>query len=151
MELRDYIKIIGRYWITILVITLGLAAVIAIWSEVQPIKYDASATVVVNKPDTVPQRTANYFLYDKYYSIQASSLYADTLTAWLSSASTAKEIYEKAGYPVPNVSIKSLGKIFKPRRLPPVTIDIDVIDTDQSKAQKLADAAVEILNEKTQQ
>lgn len=151
MELRDYLKILGRSWGLILTLTILVTAATIIWTKVTPVKYDSSVTMVVNKPNTVPQRTANYFQYDKYYSIQASSLFADTLTAWLSSPSTAKEIYEKAGLEVPDVSLKKLGKIFKPRRLPPVTIGITVTDKDKDRAEKLVKAAAAIMDEKTTQ
>ncbi len=150
MELKDYLKIIGRSWVTI----LGLAAAVAIltlaWSLLTPIKYESSAAVVVNKPNPVPQRGANYYQYDKFYSIQASSLQADTLTAWLSSAGTAKEIYEQAGLPVPEVNLKKLSKIFKPRRLPPATLNVTVADRDKARAEKLVTAAVDILEKRTE-
>lgn len=151
MELRDYLKIIGRSWPLIIGTTLVITLLVVAWSVLQPVKYESAATLVVNKPNTVPQRAANYFQYDKYYSIQASSLYADTLTAWLSSPSTSKEIYEKAGLPVPEVSLKKLGRIFKPRRLPPVTLGVTVIDTDRDKAERLVNAAVAIMEQKTEE
>lgn len=148
MELRDYIKMITRAWPLILGITLAITALVVIWSVAQPVKYEASSTVVVTKPNTVPQRGANYYQYDKYYSIQASSLFADTLAAWLSSPDTAKEIYEKAGLPVPDVSLKKLSRIFKPRRQPPVTLNVTVKDQDRSKAERLVNAAVQVMNDR---
>lgn len=151
MELRDYLKILGQSWLSIALITLIVAVLTAVWSVAQPIKYESAITMMVNKPNTVPQRSANYFQYDKYYSIQASSLFADTLTAWLSSPSTAKEIYEKAGLTVPNVNLKKLGRIFKPRRMPPVALSVTVTDQDLDKAEKLVNAAADVLEEKTEQ
>jgi capsular polysaccharide biosynthesis protein len=151
MELRDYFKIIGKYWLTIVGVTVVITGLTVAWSVMQPVKYESSITVAVNKPNTVPQRTAAYFQYDKYYSIQASSLYADTLSAWLSSAGTTKEIYEKAGYPVPDISIKKLGREFRPRRLPPVTLSISVVNTDRAKAEKLATAAGDVLEARTEE
>ncbi len=149
MELRDYIKILRNSWAMITSITVIVALLTAAWSVIQPVKYESSATIVVNKPNPVPQRNASFYQYDKYYSIQASSLYADTLAAWLSSPQTAKEIFERAGYPVPNVNLKKLGRIFKPHRLPPVTLNVSVIDQDQTKAEKLAAAAVSVLQDRT--
>lgn len=149
MELRDYLKIITKSWSTVLAFTLAFAILVAVWSVMQPIKYEAGVTIVVNKPSTVPQRSADYFQYDKYYSIQASSLFADTLTAWLSSAGTAKEIFETANLPVPDVSLRKLGRIFKPRRQPPVTLTITVKDVDRARAEKLVKAAVAVLEERT--
>jgi capsular polysaccharide biosynthesis protein len=149
MELRDYLQLIRKSWLMIAVMALIVSVGSALWAQLQPVKYEASATIVVTKPNTVPQRSANYFQYDKYYSIQASGLYADTLAAWLSSAGTAEEIFIKAGYPVPSTSIKKLGRIFKPRRQPPVTITLNLVDPDRDKAQKLVNAAVTIMKEKT--
>lgn len=149
MELRDYLKIIGKSWSFVLGITAITAILVGIWSVMQPVKYEASVTVAVSKPNTVPQRGANYYQYDKYYSIQASSLYADTLAAWLSSPSTAEEIFEEAGLPVPNVNLRKLGRIFKPRRLPPVSLNITASDRDKSKSEKLVNASVAILEART--
>lgn len=151
MELRDYLKIIGKYWLTIVGLTALVTIATIAWSVTQPVKYESSIVIAVNKPNTVPQRNASYFQYDKYYSIQASSLYADTLNAWLSSAGTAKEIYEKAGYAVPDVSIKKLGRIFKARRLPPVTLGVSVVDRDKEKAEKLVTAASQVLEARTEE
>ncbi len=151
MELRDYLLIIGRAWKLIVGTTLAIVIAILVWSVLQPLRYESGATIVVNKPNTVSQRTANYYQYDKYYSIQAASLYSDTLAAWLSSPSTAREIFEKAGLPVPDVSLTKLGRIFKPRQLPPVTLSISVTDEDKAKAEKLVNASVEVLKGKTDQ
>lgn len=149
MELKDYLSIIAKSWLSILFTTLAITLIVIVWSTMIPLKYESSATVVVNKPNTVPQRGASYYQYDKYYSIQASSLQADTLTAWLSSPSTAKEIYEKADLPVPDVNLKKLSRIFKPRRLPPATLNITVKDAQKERAEKLVAAAVAVLEDKT--
>jgi capsular polysaccharide biosynthesis protein len=151
MELKDYLKIIGKSWATIFGIAAIVTILVTIWTMIQPLRYDASNTIVVNKPDPVSQRDASYYQYDKYYAIQASSLYSDTLAAWLSSPDTAKEIYEKAGYPVPDVTIKKLAKIFKPRQQPPVTVSVTIRDQDKDKAERLVNAAVDVLKSKVDQ
>lgn len=149
MELKDYLKIVGRSWASIITITLVIGLATLVWSFMLPVKYESAVTVAVNKPNPVPQRAAQFYQYDKFYSIQASSLFADTLTAWLSSPGTTKEIFEKAALPVPEVSLRKLGKIFKPRRLPPVTLGITVIDRDKEKAERLVRAAVSVIDDKT--
>jgi capsular polysaccharide biosynthesis protein len=151
MELRDYLKILGNSWLTIALITLAAAGLAAAWSKAQPSKYESSVTMVVNKPNTIPQRSVEYFQYDKYYSIQASSLFADTLTAWLSSPSTAQEIYVKAGLPVPDVNLKKLSRIFKPSRMQPATISLTVREDEKVEAEKLINAAVAVMQDKTTQ
>lgn len=151
MELRDYLLIIKKSWGLIVWITLLITIATIIWSVTQPIKYEAGVTIVVNKSNPVPQRNANFFQYDKYYSIQASSLQADTLAAWLTGPGTAQEIFAKAGYVVPDESLKKLGRIFKPRQLPPVTLIITLTDKDKTKAEKLVQATVTLLDEKTKE
>ncbi len=151
MELKDYLRMISRSWQLIIGITILVTALVLVWSVLQPVKYESSTTVVVNKPNPVSQRSVSFFQYDKYYSIQASSLFADTLTAWLSSPSTAKEIFEKAGFPVPDVNLRKMSRIFKPRRLPPATLNVTVVDKDREKAEKLVSAAVAVIEEKTEE
>lgn len=148
MELKDYLKIITSSWSFILGVTVVTTLVFTIWSIMQPLRYDASNTIVVHKPDQVAQKTAAFYQYDKYYSIQASSLYADILASWLASPDTAKEIFEQADYPVPDVSLKKLTKIFKPRRQPPVTISVTIRDQDKEKAERLVNGAIEVLKNK---
>ncbi len=150
MELKDYMRIIAKSWSTIFGVAVVIALITIAWTLLQTPKWDASNTIVVNKANPVPQRGASYYQYDKYYSIQASSLYADTLGAWLSSPDTATEIYLTAGLPVPSVSLKKLAKIFKPRQQPPVTLNITVTDRDKTKAQTLVNAAVKVISSKVE-
>lgn len=148
MELKDYLRIIAKWWSTILGLTVIINLLIIAWTIFQPVKYESSVAIVINKPNLVPQSGASYFQYDKYYSIQASSLYADTLAAWLASPSTAEEIYIKAGLAVPDLSLKKLSRIFKPRQLPPVTLNVTVKDRDKAKAELLVNTAARVLEEK---
>lgn len=149
MELRDYLKLIGRSWVTIVIISVIGAGLAVAWAATRPTKYESSVTMVVNKPNTIPQRDVDYFQYDKYYSIQASSLFADTLSSLLSSPSTAQEIYTKAGLPVPDVNLTKLGRIFKPKRSQPATITLAVTEDDKTDAEKLINAAVAVMQDKT--
>jgi capsular polysaccharide biosynthesis protein len=151
MELKDYLRIIGRSWSLILGITAIVAILTILWSVLQPVKYESSQTLVVTKPNTVPQRAASYYQYDKYYSLQASSLYADTLASWLADPGTAKDIFEKAGYPVPAVNLRKLSRIFKPQQYPPVTLRVTAKDQDRNKAEKLVKTAAKVASDKTDQ
>lgn len=140
--IKDRLKLIVT---VLLIVWLGTAGYIVS----QPTKYEASVTIAVNKPNPVSAREVSYFQYDKYYSLQASSLYADTLAAWLASPGTAQEIFQTAELPVPNISLKKLAKIFKPRRLPQVTLVVNVSDQDPERATRLIKAVVTTMNRKT--
>lgn len=146
MELKDYFKIIKQSLAVIIALFVlgGLGGYL--WAKKQPIKYETSASAVVDKPSTAAAAGETY-RYDKYYALQASGLFADSLAAWLSSPSGVHEAYEKAGLPVPEISLKKLSQTFRVNREPTSSLVVSIVDTDQSRSEKLANAAMSALEE----
>ncbi len=150
MELGEYLRIIKNGSKVIIATALLLAVLAGIWAAMQPVKYQATSTVSVKKQNTVVQQSAPYYQYDEYYAIQASSYFSEALTAVMSSPGTIKEIYEKAGHPLSDVSIQALAKAIKVRRVPPVSLDMTVTDTDREKAESIVKTAVAVAAEKAE-
>lgn len=146
MELRDYLKIINQS--IAVIISLFIIGSLAgyLWAKKQPIKYETSASAVVDKPSTAAAAGDTY-RYDKYYALQASGLFADSLAAWLSSPSGVYEAYEKAGLPVPDISLKKLSQTFRVNREPTSSLVVSIVDTDQLRGEKLANAAISAMEE----
>src|SRR3990172_6313006 len=113
MELREYIKIIGRYkWVFGVIIVVATVGTF-LFTKMQPTTYLATSTVTVSKGSTIKQAQVPYYMYDNYYNQQASSLFSMVVTSWYGSPSVIKDVYLKAGYDVLNVSPKALTKAFK--------------------------------------
>lgn len=149
MELRDYVKIIGRHlgvFITVIVLTV-VATVIFV--KTQPTSYLASTTFTVNKASSLKQKDINYYLFDNYYNVQSAGLFSQIVGTWFESPSLVKEIYQKAGLPVPDVSQRKLAKTFRTDRQEPATINVTITGTDQAELGKLITAAADVLQEKT--
>lgn len=149
MELREYFRIIGKYkfifWAVVIIATLGTL----IYSKMQPQTFLASTTLTVNKGSALKQSDVNYYLYDNYYNVQSSALFAQIVTSWFGSAAVVKDIYAKAGLDLPNVSQRTLSKTFKAVRIEPATIYVNLTISDKDKATKLVTASAQVMQDKT--
>lgn len=149
MELREYFKIIGKYklvfWGIVIVATVGTFFA----TRLQPRTFLGSTTLTVNKFSATKQSDVNYYLYDNYYNVQSSSLFAQIVTSWFGSAAVVKEIYTKADISLPNVSQNTLAKTFKAIRVEPATINVSLTDSDKDKIEKLINAAATVMQDKT--
>ncbi len=149
MELRDYFKIIGKYFKIFIVIVILAGAAALILTKTQPTTYTASTTFTVNKNSVLKQSEIQYYLFDNYYNVQSAGLFSQIVTTWFESPALVKEIYQKAGTDVPNVSQKKLSKTFKAVRQEPATINVTISGTDKEQLDKLINAAAAVLQEKT--
>lgn len=149
MELRDYLKIIAKYFKVFIIITVITAVGAAIFTQLQPVSYLASTTFTVNKESSLDQKNVNYYLFDNYYNVQSAGLFSQIVATWFESPALVKEIYERAGVAVPSVSQKKLGKTFKAVREEPATINVSISGKDREELSKLITAATNVIQEKT--
>ncbi len=150
MELADYLKMMSKGWKSILTYVAILGVVAGVWAYLQPAKYQASATIVVAKKNNITQKTINYYQYDEYYAIQASGYFSESLASLMASPGTVKEIYDRAGYPLTDLSLQALTKAIKVRRVPPVSIEMVMVSTDKVRAEKIIETAIIVASEKTE-
>lgn len=148
MELREYFKIIAKYkwvfWTIVVVATLGTF----LFTKLQSKSYLASITLTVNKSSAVKQSDASYYLYDNYYNVQSSALFAQIVTSWFGSAGIVKDIYAKAGIDLPNISQRALSRTFKATRIEPATIYVNLTGSDKDQATKLINASAAVMQDK---
>jgi len=149
MELREYVKIIRKYWIVFwgAIIIVGLAALL--YSKLQPKSYLASTTLTVNKASAIKQSQVNYYLYDNYYNVQSSALFSQIVVSWFSSPAVVKDIYEKAHVSLPDISQSNLAKTFKANREEPSTIKVSLVGTNKDETTNLMNAAADVIQENT--
>jgi len=149
MELRDYIKIIGKNAVLFYSIIVVCIISAIIFTKMTPLTYTASTTFTINKASASKQNSVNYYLFDNYYNVQSAGLFSQIVATWFESPSFVKEIYNKAGIEMPNISLKKLSKTFKAVRLEPATIDVSISGVEKEKLEKLINAAGEIAQEQT--
>jgi len=149
MELREYIKIIFKHWKAFWLIVILATVGTYLFTKMQPQAYLASTTLTVNKSSVLKQSQVNYYLFDNYYNVQSSGLFSQIVTSWFESPAVVKEIYTEAGVTLPEVSQGKLAKIFKAVRAEPATINVSYVGSDKVEAEKLVDAAADIMQEKT--
>jgi len=149
MELREYFKIISRYqwifWLMVIVATLGTF----IFTKMQPKSYLASTILTVNKSSVLKQSQVNYYLFDNYYNVQSSGLFAKVVTSWFGSPAVVKEIYSKAEISLPPISQRKLGKTFKAVWEEPATINVSITGGNKEEVEKLINASMVIMQDKT--
>lgn len=149
MELRDYIKIIGKnFWIFAIIVILSVGFAFG-FTKTRQTTYTSSTTFTVNKGSMLKQSQANYYLYDNYYNVQSAALYSQIVQLWFESPALVTEIYQKAGLAVPNVSQKDLGRTFKAARSEPAIINVSVSGADKDQLQLLMNSAYTVLQAKT--
>ena len=150
MELRDYFKVIGKY-LTILMLIMVVGGVAALfWTKSRPKSYLASTTITINRASTFTQKDVSFYIYDNYYNIQSAGLFGQIVATWFDAPSLVKEIYEKAGVTMPNVSQKKLAKTFKAvSNQPAPTINVSLSGTNKDDIEKLINSAATVIQEKT--
>jgi capsular polysaccharide biosynthesis protein len=149
MELREYFRIIGRYWKLFWGVVIIFSVGAYLFSAYQPKTYLASTSATVNKGSAVTQSQVNYYLYDNYYNVQSSLYFSQIVVSWFSSPAVIKEVYDKAEVPVPAISQSKLPKMFKTIRQEPATINISTVNASRDDAEKLVNAAAEVMQEKS--
>ncbi len=152
MEVSDYIKFLSKNYLIILIITAVFAAVAYIISSSSPNTYQSSASIEVTRFENVPQSEVPYFQYDNYYSYQAASAASDNLIGWIESASTVAEVYEKAGYKLPNASIKDLSKTFTATKTvgTSAVVSFHYSSKDKTQSEKMVSTATGVLKQKVE-
>jgi len=146
MELRDYVKIIGkRFWLlllTIIIFTVGSY----VFTVSTPQSFDGSVSIYISKKTDV--NDAKDYQYDQYYAIQASSLYADSIVTWLQDPSNVVDIYSQANIDLPTKAVSKLSKTIKATKKQPATITITMSAPNETTVRNLLNTTVNFLNVK---
>lgn len=148
MELRDYLKIISkRIWILVvvtLVVTLGSY----LFTASKPITFEGSTSInVVIKQSTTSK--PDFYQYDNYYSIQASSLFADTVVDWLQDPSNVESIYSQANVNKSILNLKDYSELITAKKKLPATVTLTIDAEDSATVGSLIDSTTKFVQDKT--
>lgn len=145
MDIRDYLKLLRRFWIVIVVIVVLGAAASYFFSRKQPPTYTASNTLTITKTNALKQSEVNFYLFDNYYENQEANIISQTLVGWFSSSSFVQEIYQKAGVDSAHLSMRELSSAFTAVRTDPATITLSINGKDENQVSNLINAAPDVL------
>ncbi len=142
MELRDYVTLFNKSRQFIILGTLLVVAVTVLYTYFAKTTYDTSVTITVDRSNLTDQKDAPYYLYDDYYALQSSGLFADTVINWMQSPGIVQDVYRRANVGVPSVrTVAQLGKLFTVKKAPPSTVTIIKRTFDPNEGQILLNAA----------
>ncbi len=151
MELREYLAIFNRAKWVIIVGTIVVVVLTFLVIKLSKTQYDSTMTITVGYQRPVQQGNVGYFLYDDYYSMQSSGLFATTVASWMQSPNIVQAIYAQAGITLPKVrNASQLGKIFTVSQSQQSTTDtVTLRGPDKNQSEKLLSAASQVLEQQT--
>lgn len=146
MELRQSITIIRQSfgWVIGTALVTGAAALAVALSS--PEQFDTSLAFAINRINK--QETVDY-QFDGYYAIQASDLFAQTITSWLTTPSILLEIYQRADVDPDIASLSSFSGRFTTKKYSSQNIGVRFIERDKHTAEKISAAIIAVLQAKT--
>lgn len=152
MELKEYLRIIGkRIWILVVcVIIITLASFL--FTRSQPIVYYGSLSGYILVTDSIATSPTkdDYFKYDNYYALQASTLFADTIVSWIQDPVNVSEIYQQAQVDLPTDELKKYARLFSVRKGDPATIYVTLNSKNKNDVETLLSSTKSFLQTKTQ-
>jgi len=145
MELRIFLSLIKQYWLGIVLVTLCTTLGAVGFSLKKPVAYDVAVGIVTGYENNQKENNA-FYQFDGFYASQAAERFSQVILGVLKSASTTKEIYDTAGIPLEDVSIKALSQVFKPQKRTERVIEVDYSASSPEEAGKLGKALATVMN-----
>lgn len=150
MNLAEYINILKKNLIFIILLTLIFVGVTILVTWKKSTVFQSSSAIEITRYQTLKQSEVEYFQYDNFYNTQVATTFANNLVGWAGAPSIVAQTYKEAGYDVPSVSLRDLGKTFtaKKKSEGSSVVDITYSSKDQVKAEKMISSLTLILKEK---
>jgi capsular polysaccharide biosynthesis protein len=150
MEIKEYLQILKRNLLFLTLILVVFVGVAWTMTEIKATNYRGSSAFEIIRVPSLKQSDVSYFQFDNFYASQVASSVSDNMIGWLASASTVSDIYQRAGYDVPDTSLKALSSTFTAtkKKDTAAVVDISYSSTDKEKATRLIKSATETLKSK---
>lgn len=141
--MRNYPQIIASRKKLILLVAVLCTILSFIFVKIYPTTYTASTLLSIYR---VNKEATEDFQYDNYYAIKAAEFVGNTVVGRLQSPEAILEIYKKAKLDR-DIDIFHEVKKFRPKQLSSHLIKVRITDQSQEKAEKLAKAMAEVIND----
>lgn len=135
MELRDYLRILRRRWISILVVAVAVTAAAGLFTALQTPQYASNARLFISTADT----DESQLLQGSQFSAQRVKSYADLIN----SRELANRVKEELELDIEAGDLAA--KVKAEVAIDTVNLSITVTDTDPHEAQRIAQAYAESL------
>jgi capsular exopolysaccharide synthesis family protein len=136
VELRDYIRILRKSWVLIVILTLGLIGAASVYSLLQTPTYSATSKVFVS---TQSSGTTSELAQGNSFTVQRVKTYSDLVSTPI----VLLPVIANLGLNVTSAHLSA--KVTASAPLDTSIIDITVIDTDPIRAADTANAISESL------
>lgn len=143
MELKEYIDIFRKHAKTFWVTALIVVAVVVVWQQNQPVRYQATLLLNIGRDRT--QDTTDY-TYDGFYRLQADERFADTVVRWFGAPRVVEDIYSATGLDAQNLGTRDLENLFGAKRLSSQVIEVTYAYADVKTLGKIAGSVVTVSN-----
>lgn len=147
MRIKDYLSVIRKYKILILVTAFLCGIFALILSLIYPQSYDVQVLLAIHRVNR--EQTAD-FQYDNYYSIQAAEHLSNTVVSWLETPGIVLEIFKKADLESEIKDINVEVKKIRPKQISSHLVRVKLNHKNQEKAKKLASALVSVIDDRVQ-
>ncbi|MBV6726180.1 polysaccharide biosynthesis tyrosine autokinase [Nocardioides daeguensis] len=137
MELRDYLRVLRRRWVSILVITVAVTAAAGAFTALQTSQYASTARLFV----TTSQANDTQLLQGGQFSAQRVKSYADLIT----SRELAQRVIDDTGLKLEPGELTD--RVSAEAVLDTVNLEITVTDPDAHQAQVIAQSYAEQLTD----
>ena len=151
MELREYLKILGkRIWlfiVTVLIVLLGTYFFTVIQAE----KFSGSLcinTIVTSQEEHYAKGT--FYQYDNYYIFRSNESFADTVVSWLKDPANVITIFDQANEQLPQTTLKKYSRIIDAKKVPPATIQITMKSEDEEYVRSIINSVKNFVEDKTE-
>lgn len=153
MEIYEYFAAIKKHFKIFLVMILVMTGLTLILTARQPDKYEGAVSLTVLKRNILNQDQVNFYLYDNYYAMQSSGLFADTIENWIHSPAIVRDTYQKAGVGIPSSKLTDYTKIFQSKRPATTTnvLNITAQANNKDDANKILIAMTDVVQAQNQQ
>lgn len=148
MELRDYLKIIQKRAVLLLIITILVAIFSYFFAKNQKPRFEGLISVSVQKLPEEAGR-ADFYQYDRFYNLQAASFYIDDIIGRLKAPNVVLEAFKKANTSPESSDSRYLSTFFRTTKQPQSgVLAISFKSKNKERVEKIAQSLPQVLEEK---
>ncbi len=151
MELRDYLKVMSKNAILILIVTLvSLGAGYLLLSR-QSAKYTSGMAIIVNYQEKGTASTSGYFKYNNYYGNLIAQSFNESISGLMKNAGLVQAVFEKASISYSDKELANAGKYFRPIPKSKNVTEVRFTADSAAEAQALSTSLITLLSEKAKE
>lgn len=135
MELKDYLKLLGKGWLTIVIVVV----IFGFLGYYNAKRSKPTTAAFVTFEVTQKPETGEDYKYDNFYNLSAASILTDQIAGLATNPNTIVDVYKKAGINLLETDVRKLAKTFRTQKSSggSNTLTITATNEDTKTAQLL--------------